>query len=68
MLENDLVDKLKPGDRVQASGVFKVVHKGTSGDFRSILVATGVTSLLADKEKPSMSEVDLKNIRKLAKD
>jgi hypothetical protein len=48
--------------------VFKVVHKGASGDFRSILVATGVTSLLADKEKPSMSEVDLKNIRKLAKD
>ena len=33
-----------------------------------MLVATGVKSLLADKQKPQMSEQDLKNIRKLAKD
>jgi len=56
VLENDLVDKLKPGDRVQVSGVFRVIHRGISGDFRSVLVATGVKSLLAEKEKPSMSE------------
>lgn len=56
VLENDLVDKLKPGDRVQVSGVFRVMHRGASGDFRSVLVATGVKSLLAEKAKPSMSE------------
>jgi DNA replicative helicase MCM subunit Mcm2 (Cdc46/Mcm family) len=49
VLENDLVDKLKPGDRVQVSGVFRVIHKGFTGDFKSMLVATGVKSLLADK-------------------
>ena len=39
-----------------------------SGDFKSVLVATGVKSLLADKQKPSLSEADLKAIKKLAKD
>lgn len=39
-----------------------------SGDFKSMLIATGVKSLLADKQKPSLSEQDLKNIKKLAKD
>lgn len=68
LFENDLVDKCKPGDRVQVSGVFRVIHRGLTGDFRSILVATGVQSLLAEKEKPNMSEQDIKNIRKLAKD
>lgn len=67
VLENDLVDKLKPGDRVQVSGVFRVIHRGQSGDFRSVLVATGVQSLLAEKEKPSLSEQDIKHIKKLAR-
>jgi len=56
VLENDLVDRAKPGDRVQVSGVFRVIHRGHSGEFRSVLVATGVQSLLAEKEKPSLSE------------
>ena len=62
------MDKCKPGDRVEVTGVFRVVHYGQSGDFKSYLVATGVESLLAEKEKPLLSEQDLKNIRKLAKD
>ena len=68
VLENDLVDKCKPGDRVQISGVFRVIHRGLTGDFRSVLVATGVQSLQMEKERPSLSEADLKNIRKLSKD
>ena len=68
VLENDLVDACKPGDRVQVSGVFRVVHGGLSGEFKSELVATGVRSLLAEKERPSMSAEDIKAIRKLAKD
>ena len=39
-----------------------------SGNFESVLVACGVESLLAEKEKPLMSEQDMKNIRKLSKD
>ena len=68
VLENDLVDRVKPGDRVQVSGVFRVIHRGHSGEFRSVLVATGVESLLAEKEKPSLSEQDIKAVKKLARD
>jgi DNA replication licensing factor MCM3 len=68
VLENDLVDRVKPGDRVQVSGVFRVIHRGHSGEFRSVLVATGIESLLAEKEKPSLSEQDIKAIKKLARD
>jgi DNA replication licensing factor MCM3 len=31
-------------------------------------VATGVTSLLAEKERPNLSESDIKNIKKIGKD
>ena len=68
VLENDLVDRVKPGDRVQVSGVFRVIHRGQSGEFRSVLVATGVQSLHAEKEKPSLSEQDIKSVKKLARD
>ena len=71
VLENDLVDKVKPGDRVSVQGVFRALPPsafGNNGTFRKMLVATGIQNLLADKEKPSMSETDIKNIRKLAKD
>lgn len=68
ILENDLVDRVKPGDRVQVSGVYRVVHRAIVGEFKSELVATGIQSLLLEKEKPSMSEQDIKHIRKLAKD
>jgi DNA replication licensing factor MCM3 len=68
VLENDLVDACKPGDRVQVTGVFRIKHVGTQGHFKNYLVAVGVESLLAEKEKPNMSEQDLKAIRKLSKD
>ena len=68
VLENDLVDSCKPGDRVQVTGVFRVMHVGTAGRLRNYLVATGIESLIAEKEKPFMSERDIKEIRKLAKD
>jgi DNA replication licensing factor MCM3 len=50
------------------SGVFRVIHRGITGDFRSVLVATGVENLLAEKERPVINEQDMRNIRKLAKD
>ena len=67
VLENDLVDSCKPGDRVQVTGVFRVMHVGQAGTLKNYLVATGVESLNAEKEKPNMSETDLKEIKKFAK-
>ena len=48
--------------------MFRVQYERLGGTFKSVLVATGVESLLAEKQKPSMSEQDIKSIRKLAKD
>jgi DNA replication licensing factor MCM3 len=65
-----LVDKAKPGDRIEVNGVFRC--KGTSlngvtnGIFQTHIVATGVTSLLAEKSKPNLSTDDIRNIRKIA--
>jgi hypothetical protein len=37
------------------------------GVFKTHIVATGVTSLLAEKEKPNLSEDDIKAIRTITK-
>ena len=67
VLQNDLVDKLKPGDRVEVTGVYRAVPNMiggvTRGTFKTQIIATGVKSLLAEKEKPNLSEHDVKNIR-----
>ena len=70
VLENDLVDKVKPGDRVEVNGVFRCrgqVQQGvTNGIFQTQIVATGIKSLLEEKQKPNLSETDIKNIRMMA--
>jgi DNA replication licensing factor MCM3 len=47
MLENDLVDRVKPGDRIEVTGVYRCVPNSgsagsTTGVFRPMLVATGI--------------------------
>jgi len=45
VLENDLVDKVKPGDRIEVTGVYRGIPNGgssTTGVFRTLLVATGI--------------------------
>ena len=70
-MENDLVDKVKPGDRVEVNGVFRckgqVTNGITNGIFQTQIVATGIKSLLEEKQKPNLSENDIKNIRQMAK-
>ena len=72
ILENDLVDKAKPGDRIEVNGVFRckgsTMNGVTNGIFQTHIVATGIHSLLAEKSKPNLSETDIRNIRKIAKD
>jgi len=65
------VDKVKPGDRVQVTGLLRAAAphgQQTSGIFRTFLVATGVQSLNLEKEKPNLTDLDIKNIKKMAKD
>lgn len=40
----------------------------TRGTFKTQIVATGVVNMLAEKEKPVLSETDISNIRKVARD
>ena len=40
----------------------------TRGTFKTQIVARGVVNMLAEKEKPVLSETDIANIRKIAKD
>ncbi len=59
ILENDLINKLKPGDRVEIQGVYKPfggVNAAANGIFKTMLIATGVKNILEEKEKPLMSE------------
>ena len=66
VLENDLVDKCKPGDRVQVTGVFRAKSPsgqgGMSANFGTVLVATGVQSLNMEKERPQLNESDIKEL------
>lgn len=69
VLEEDLVDKVKPGDRIQVNGVFKCMsYKGNvnNGTVRTVLIATDVFSLTEDLEQPKLIGSDIKNIKNLS--
>eukprot|EP00743_Colponemidia_sp_Colp-15_P001523 GILK01001663.1.p1 GENE.GILK01001663.1~~GILK01001663.1.p1 ORF type:complete len:926 (+),score=232.32 GILK01001663.1:60-2780(+) len=71
MLDEDLVDKCKPGDRVQVVGVYKAMpstsNGTTSGVFRTVIIANNVRSLAKEVHAPVMTPNDIKHIKKLAK-
>eukprot|EP00897_Mesotaenium_endlicherianum_P007885 jgi/Mesen1/7124/ME000369S06456 len=70
IVEDDLVDSCKPGDRVGIVGVYKAIPsaaKGsTSGTFRTVLVGNNVVQLNKEIAAPKFSQQDLKNIRQVA--
>ena len=38
------------------------------GNFPTHIIATGIQNILAEREKPTMNDQDIKNIKKLAKE
>ncbi|XP_057536568.1 DNA replication licensing factor MCM3 homolog 2 [Amaranthus tricolor] len=70
IVEDDLVDSCKPGDRVAIVGIYKALpgkNKGSvNGVFRTILIANNVTLLNKEANAPIYSTEDLKNIKKIA--
>jgi DNA replication licensing factor MCM3 len=70
ILEDDLRDACKPGDRVAICGIYKPVApraNGTvSGVFRAVVVANNVQKLSRDAQGPTFSEEDYDNITDLA--
>jgi DNA replication licensing factor MCM3 len=68
ILEGDLVDCMKPGDRMEVVGVYKTVTSTTSintGVFRTILIATNIKKL-TEIETPIFTNEELLNFKKLA--
>lgn len=70
VLDNDLVDKCKPGDRVQIVGIYRCLPNKqggfTSGTFRTILIANNI--ILMNKEvSPHISTDDVYKCKKFSK-
>ncbi|XP_060947693.1 DNA replication licensing factor MCM3 [Limanda limanda] len=66
ILDNDLVDVVKPGDRVQVIGTYRCLpgKKGgfTSGTFRTIMIACHIKQM-SKEMSPSFSADDVAKIR-----
>ncbi|GJN89130.1 hypothetical protein Rhopal_002104-T1 [Rhodotorula paludigena] len=73
VLEDDLVDKCKPGDRLQIVGVYRSLGGGNGGSahFKTLIVGNHVVLLSAKSgagiAQMSLSEQDIRDIRKVAK-
>ncbi|XP_077989716.1 zygotic DNA replication licensing factor mcm3-like [Glandiceps talaboti] len=70
IVDNDLVDKCKPGDRVQIIGIYRCLpsKKGgyTSGTFRTILLANNIKTL-SKEVSPLFSADDVAKIKKFSR-
>jgi len=70
VVDDDLVDECKPGDRVQVVGSYRCMpgkkNGYTTGVFRTILIANNVKPLTKDQE-PVYSANDIDKIRRFAK-
>merc|ERR1719464_140005 len=70
IVDNDLVDKCKPGDRVQIVGCYRCLpgKQGgfTSGSFRTVLIANNVV-LLSKEVTPNITGEDVQKCKKFSK-
>ncbi|KAL7142515.1 hypothetical protein ABFS83_08G128400 [Erythranthe nasuta] len=70
IVEDDLVDSCKPGDRVAIVGTYKALpgsSKGSvNGVFRTVLIANNVSLLNKMSQNLQYSSDDMKNIRKVS--
>ena len=71
IVDDDLVDKVKPGDRAQIVGVYKSLATAYNGQvpstFRAVMVANNVRQLNRDAVAPQLSAADIQQIRSLSR-
>lgn len=69
VLDNDLVDRVKPGDRVQVIGVYRALAggDGASAQFRTVLLANNIATLGRDVGIVRVSPQDVINIREVSR-
>lgn len=68
ILEHDLVDRTKPGDRVLCIGVYRSLPpqetiKPTSGTFKTVLICNNVSVIGKEVGAVKLTPTDIKNIR-----
>jgi DNA replication licensing factor MCM3 len=73
ILDHDLVDKIKPGDRVQIVGVFRALSRssnnqsGGGGAFKTVVLVNNVQILGRDTSHLIFSRQDVRMIKELGK-
>lgn len=69
LLENELVDKCRPGDRVRIVGVYRALpsKQGHASGVRTMVLGNRVTLVSKESTLPRFTSGDLVNIKKLAK-
>ncbi|EKM60801.1 uncharacterized protein PHACADRAFT_133584 [Phanerochaete carnosa HHB-10118-sp] len=71
IMDDDLVDKCKPGDRIQLVGVYRSVGGGSGGAFKSLILANNI-NLLSSKSgggiaQTPLTDSEIRTINQLAK-
>lgn len=75
MMDDDLVDRVKPGDRIQMVGIYRALGNRNQGSgsstFRTIILANNVI-LLSSKSgggiaQANITDTDIRNINKISK-
>lgn len=73
VLDHDLVDKIKPGDRVQIVGVYRALagtasgQQSTGGAFKTVVLVNNVQILGRDTSQLTFSPRDVRMIKELGK-
>ncbi|KAJ3305034.1 MCM DNA helicase complex subunit [Kappamyces sp. JEL0829] len=70
MCDDDLVDKVKPGDRVTIVGTYRSRGKNQASQsavFQTLFLANNITLLNKDITQPTLTEGDAREIRKIGK-
>ncbi|KAG0309549.1 MCM DNA helicase complex subunit [Dissophora globulifera] len=75
LLDDDLVDKVKPGDRIQVVGVYRTLGsrdaKSTSSTFKTVILANYLSTFAGKAgngiAQPTITDTDIENIKKLSK-
>jgi DNA replicative helicase MCM subunit Mcm2 (Cdc46/Mcm family) len=60
VLEQDLVDSIKPGDRIKVVGIYRAIVFGLGAGFKTVLFANSTSSLGKDISSLVMTPSDLK--------
>ena len=68
ILEDDLVDKLNPGDKVRITGTLKTFREERSGKFKNYIYVNHIEPLEQEFEELQLSEEDEEKILELSKD